>query len=251
MNKGTAANVDEYIKSFPGPTRKKLNQIREAIKKAAPGAAELISYQMPAYKLDGALVYFAGCNNHIGFYPTNTGVSAFQKELSPYVTSKGAVQFPYEKPLPLGLIRDIVKFRVQENREKSAGKKKVTKSPLKQKPTTANDIEAWMKNLEAPTRKNINAIRKIIRNVSADIRERIKWNAPSYHFKEKDFLTFGPSKDQRILLVFHHPGIEKIKSPLLEGNYKHRRLLYLGNAGEIRKHEKELTRIITQSLEKI
>ena len=116
--------VNEYHSTFPPGTRKKLKDLNAAIKKAAPGAEELISYNMPAFKLHGVLVYYAGYKNHIGFYPTGSAITAFEKELSGYKTSKGTVQFPLETSLPLPLITRIVKFRVKENLEKAEMKKK-------------------------------------------------------------------------------------------------------------------------------
>ncbi len=107
-------NVDEYISGFPKDTQTTLEQIRRIIKKAAPGAEELISYGMPAFKLNGKLIYYAAYSNHIGFYPTPSGIKAFKKKLSIYKGAKGSVQFPLDKPMPLGLITDIVKFRVAE-----------------------------------------------------------------------------------------------------------------------------------------
>jgi uncharacterized protein YdhG (YjbR/CyaY superfamily) len=117
-------NVDEYIAGFDDETRLRLEQLRQAIKKAAPAAEESISYMMTAYKYLGKpLVYFAGYQNHIGFYATPTGHDAFKKELSVYKQGKGSVQFPLNEPLPISLINKIVKFRVKENQEKSKGKK--------------------------------------------------------------------------------------------------------------------------------
>ena len=112
-------NIDDYILTFPPGTQKMLEEIRAAIRKAAPDATETISYQMPAFKLKGRnLVYFAGYKNHIGFYPVPSGMEAFKKELSSYKQGKGSVQFPLDKPLPLDLINEIVKFRVMENLNK-------------------------------------------------------------------------------------------------------------------------------------
>ncbi len=107
--------TDKYISGFPKETQKILRQLRAAILEAAPGAEEVISYKMPAYKLNGMLVGFAAYEGHIGFYPTPSGIEAFKKELSPYKGAKGSVQFPREKPLPLALIAKIVKFRMKEN----------------------------------------------------------------------------------------------------------------------------------------
>lgn len=122
-----AIDVDKYIAGFPKDTQNLLTQLRETIIKAAPGADEVISYQMPAYKYCGMLVYFAGYKNHIGFYPTASGIEAFKKELSVYKGAKGSVQFPLDKPLPLQLITKIVKFRMKENQETASIKSKVKK----------------------------------------------------------------------------------------------------------------------------
>jgi uncharacterized protein YdhG (YjbR/CyaY superfamily) len=117
-------NVNEYIAAFDPAIQERLQKIRQAIKKAAPVAEELISYQMPAYKYHGMLVYFAGYKNHIGFYSTPTGHDAFKKELAIYKAGKGSVQFQHEQPLPLTLISRIVKFRMKENLEREKNKKK-------------------------------------------------------------------------------------------------------------------------------
>ena len=122
--KHKAADVDEYIADFPKEIQERLKAVRATIKKAAPKAEEVISYQMPAYKYYGSLVYFAAFKNHIGFYATPTGYAAFKKELSGYKEGKGSVQFSHDKPLPLGLISRIVKFRVKENIEREKAKKK-------------------------------------------------------------------------------------------------------------------------------
>ena len=116
--------IDKYIAAFPKDTQLLLEKLRETIREAAPDAEEVISYQMPAYKLNGILVYFAGYKNHIGFYPTSSGIEAFKKELSVYKGAKGSVQFPLNKPLPLGLVTKIVKFRLSENLQKPKAKKK-------------------------------------------------------------------------------------------------------------------------------
>jgi len=118
-----AKTVDEYLKPFPPSVRNSLEQLRQTIKAAAPGSEEVISYMMPAYKQNGALVYFGGYKTHIGFYPTSGAIEAFKKELSAYERSKGTIRFPIDKPLPLGLVSKIVKFRVKENEAKKKAKK--------------------------------------------------------------------------------------------------------------------------------
>ena len=120
-------NTDEYISLFPKETQVLLKQMRATIKEVAPDAEEAIKYQMPTFVLKGNLVHFAAFKNHIGFYPVPTGIEKFKKELAPYKTSKGAVQFPLDKPLPLALIRKIVKFRVAENLKKAEEKSRKKK----------------------------------------------------------------------------------------------------------------------------
>ena len=117
-------DTDEYIAGFPKEVQTLLEQVRAIIKKAAPKAEEVISYGMPAFKLNGMLVWFAAYRNHIGFYPKVSGIESFKKELSIYKGAKGSVQFPVDKPLPLGLITKIVKFRVTENLQNAKMKKK-------------------------------------------------------------------------------------------------------------------------------
>jgi uncharacterized protein YdhG (YjbR/CyaY superfamily) len=113
--KSKAFNFNEYIETFPLSTQKILKQVRTTIKKAAPKAEETISYGMPAFTLNGHLVYFAGFKNHIGLYALPSGHAAFKKELAQYKQGKGSVQFPIDEPMPLALITKIVKFRVKEN----------------------------------------------------------------------------------------------------------------------------------------
>jgi uncharacterized protein YdhG (YjbR/CyaY superfamily) len=111
-------SIDAYIASFPEETQKILEELRATIKVAAPDAEEKISYQIPTFALKGNLVHFAAYKNHIGFYPTSSGIQAFKKELSIYEGAKGSVKFPMDKPIPLELISKIVKFRVAENFKK-------------------------------------------------------------------------------------------------------------------------------------
>ncbi len=118
-------DVDKYIAGFPKDVQEILQKIRVTIRKAAPDAAETISYRMPTFTLTGNLVHFAAFKNHIGFYPTPSGIEKFKDELSVYKGAKGSVQFPLDHPIPYGLISRIVKFRVKENLERtSQGKKR-------------------------------------------------------------------------------------------------------------------------------
>jgi uncharacterized protein YdhG (YjbR/CyaY superfamily) len=111
-------NIDEYIASFPPNIQALLQQMREAIREAAPQAQEAISYNMPTVKQNGVLVYFAAFKDHISLFPTGSGVEAFKDKLSQYKTSKGTIQFSLDQPLPLDLVKEIVRFRAKENQVK-------------------------------------------------------------------------------------------------------------------------------------
>jgi uncharacterized protein YdhG (YjbR/CyaY superfamily) len=117
-------NIDDYIAGFPPDVQEILQKIRMTIREAAPDAKEAIAYRMPTFRLAGNLVHFAAFKNHIGFYPTPSGIEAFRNELSAYKTSKGAAQFLLNRPIPYDLIREIVTFRVKENLERANTKRK-------------------------------------------------------------------------------------------------------------------------------
>jgi len=118
--KMTFKDIDQYIATQIPEIQTLLGQMRQTIKEAAPEAEEVISYNMPAFKYHGMLVYFAAYKNHIGFYATPTGHSEFKEELSVYKQGKGSVQFPFTHPLPLDLISRMVQFRVKENLKKKS-----------------------------------------------------------------------------------------------------------------------------------
>lgn len=114
--------IDDYIAGFPKDVQEVLNKIRTTIRKAAPDATETLQYRIPTFTLEGTLVHFAAHKNHIGFYPTPTGIERFREELSRYEGAKGSVKFPLDKPIPFALIGKIVKFRVKENQERRGAK---------------------------------------------------------------------------------------------------------------------------------
>jgi uncharacterized protein YdhG (YjbR/CyaY superfamily) len=117
-------DIDEYIAGFPPEVQEILEQIRTTIREAAPDAEEAIKYRMPTFVLNENLVHFAAFKNHVGFYPTPSGIEKFKDELSSYESAKGSVQFPIDKPMPLRLIRKIVAFRVKEAQAKASAKKR-------------------------------------------------------------------------------------------------------------------------------
>lgn len=120
-------SIDQHIAEFPKETQQLLELLRMTIRATAPKAEEVISYNMPAFKYNGILVWFAGYKNHIGFYPSASPIEIFKNDLKKYKTSKGAIQFPLDKPLPLALITKIVKFRIKQNLEKVESKKNLKK----------------------------------------------------------------------------------------------------------------------------
>lgn len=110
--------IDEYIAAFPPEVQAILQKVRQVIQAAAPQAEEAISYQMPTFKLHGNLVHFAAYKHHLGFYPIPSAMKKFAKELAPYESGKGSAKFPLDQPIPYGLIKKIVTFRVKENEAK-------------------------------------------------------------------------------------------------------------------------------------
>lgn len=116
--------IDEYHAAFPAEVQTILAEIRKTIKQTAPDAKEVISYNMPAFRQHGILVYYAAYKSHIGFYSLPSGNQAFQKQLAKYKQGKGSIQFPIDKPMPLKLITDMVKYRLTEDQEKYEAKKK-------------------------------------------------------------------------------------------------------------------------------
>ncbi|HEY2711557.1 MAG TPA: DUF1801 domain-containing protein [Chthoniobacterales bacterium] len=120
----SSVTFNNYVARFPPKVRRRLRELRQTIMAAAPEAVETISYQMPAFRLDGVLVYFAGFKNHIGFYPRTSAIVKFSKELAKYEHAKGSVRFPHDEPLPLSLVTRMVEFRKRENRAKAKGENK-------------------------------------------------------------------------------------------------------------------------------
>ncbi|MEN9684559.1 MAG: hypothetical protein RLZZ28_345 [Bacteroidota bacterium] len=159
MQKARYENIAAYIADFPAPAGKMLELLRKTIVKNAPKATALISYNMPAFKQEKILVYFACHTNHIGLYPGPAPIAAFAKELSAYKTAKGSIQFPLEKPLPVDLIAKIVQFKVKLLEEKLA----------LQKPDLG-----WKKGLTSPAIKaldnaGINTLKKLASSTEKDI----------------------------------------------------------------------------------
>jgi uncharacterized protein YdhG (YjbR/CyaY superfamily) len=112
----------QYIAQFPLPVRARLKELRALIRKVAPEAEEKISYGIAAFEWNGPLVYIAGFKNHVSFFPTSSGVTAFKDRLKAFKTSRGTIQFPLDQPLPVRLITQIVRFRMMELRDARTGR---------------------------------------------------------------------------------------------------------------------------------
>lgn len=129
-------DIDEYISTFPPDVRRILQQLRQAIKESAPEAEEVISYQMPAFKQRGILVWFAAFKDHIGFFPKASGVAAFKNRLAGYEISKGTIRFSLTMPIPIDLIKEIVKFRAKEDEASTQhgyrSSRKISKNPSRE-----------------------------------------------------------------------------------------------------------------------
>lgn|SRR5262249_59132868 len=123
-NRSPPGTIEDYIASFPPDVRSILERIRLTIREAAPQAEEKISYKMPAFTLDGDLIYFAAFKEHIGIYPPVQGDEKLDKELSRYRGEKGNLKFPLDEPIPYELIRRVVRFRVKEHRERMKSRRK-------------------------------------------------------------------------------------------------------------------------------
>ena len=211
MEKITIENTDKYIASFPKETQTKLKQLRAIIKKSAPKSEESISYQMPTFKYNGPLVYFAGYEKHVGFYPTPSPIKAFEKELNNYKTSKGAIQFPIDEPLPVELITKIVLFKVKENSEKMETKKnlrtcknghtyyKTSDCPTcpicenERKPTTGFLSELSAPAIRALESKNIKTLKQLSKHTKKEISE---------------LHGMGPSGISRLVKALHADGLD-------------------------------------------
>lgn len=147
--KKAAADIDEYIAGFPTKVQKILQKVRKTIQKAAPDAAEAISYAIPTFKLNGNLVHFAGYQNHVGFYPAPQGVAEFEVDMARYGAGKGTARFPLDEPIPYELIARITTFRVGKNMERAAAKSTKRRAAKKPKRSTKKQ---GAKKRNAPTK---------------------------------------------------------------------------------------------------
>jgi uncharacterized protein YdhG (YjbR/CyaY superfamily) len=243
------ATVDEYLQKLDPPVKQALEKLRQLIKKLLPNAEEVISYQIPTYRLNGPVAAFAAFPNHCSYYTMSHAVmKSLKEELRDYDCSGVTIHFQPAKPLPLSLVKKLVAEKLKENKTRISAKKTATKaiaSKTQRQSTDEEQVNKYMEALSHPLKKEIEAVRKIIKGCDRRINERIKWNAPSY-YTSADMVTFNPRAQQYVHLVFHHPAIVKIKSTLLEGEYKDRRMVYFADMKAVNKNKKELQRIMKE-----
>jgi uncharacterized protein YdhG (YjbR/CyaY superfamily) len=242
-------NVNDYMGALLPKQRKTLSKLRKIILAELPGAEELISYQIPTAKYNGKrVVAYAAFSNHYSLFPMSGSViSTLEKDLAEYEISKGTIRLDYNKPIPIELIKKIVAEKLKQSEKKQPSKKtEAPSTPSRAKTPKLTDEEKvalHMKKLKHPLKAEMEAVREIIKNANSKISERIKWNAPSYYYKE-DLVTFNGWARNEVHLVFHHPSVVKIKSPLLEGDYPTRRMAYFREMKDVKSNKKELERII-------
>lgn len=241
--------VDEYLQKLDPPVKQALEKLRQQIKKLLPDAEEVISYQIPTYRLNGPVAAFAAFPKHCSYYTmSHTVMKSLKDELRDYEYSGVTIHFQPQKPLPLALVKKLIAEKLKENETRVNAKKMATKAIADKKPKKSTDeeqVSKFMKALSHPLKKEIEAVREIIKGCDKKVKERIKWNAPSY-YTSADMVTFNPRAKQHVHLVFHHPAIAKIESGLLEGNYKDRRMVYLADMKAVNKNKKELQRIMKE-----
>lgn len=208
--KARPKTIDEYLAAVSPDKRAALEKLRKTIKAAAPKVEECISYGLAAFRLDGrSLVGFGAAANHCAFYPmSSTAVEAHRDELKDYDTSKGTIHFQADRPLPVAQVRKLVKARIAENAGKGgacravAAARKPVKSEGSTGPMGAEAVDEFLRKVDHPLKPVLEAVRKTILGVNPEIREGIKWNAPSFHFKEY-FATAGLRSRDFVQVIFH------------------------------------------------
>jgi uncharacterized protein YdhG (YjbR/CyaY superfamily) len=200
--------IDEYLAAVNKDQRSALEKLRKAIRAAAPKAEECISYGLAAFRLEGrSLVAFGAAAKHCAFYPmSSTTVLAHKEILKGYETSRGTIRFSADKPLPVALVKKLVKARIAENEGRAKPAARTPKNPQKgtsaKRPEETSAVDEFLRNLNHPLKPVLEAVRQIILGTSPGISEGIKWNAPSFHFKEY-FATTGVQAQDFVRIVFH------------------------------------------------
>src|SRR5262245_2882010 len=198
--------IDEYLETVRDDQRAALEKLRRTIRAVVPKAEECISYGLAAFRLHGRpLVAFGATPNHCAFYPMSAiTVAAHQDDLKGYETSKGTIRFAADKPLPTALVRKLVKARIAESQGLQAAPvaaRKRSGKPESRTSQTDPEVIAFLRDLDHPLQAEVEAVRRIVLGVSPEIREAVKWNAPSFRTTEF-FATFN-LHNGRVWLILH------------------------------------------------
>lgn len=232
--------IDDYIAVAPKEAQAALKQLRKTIKAAAPEATEVISYQIPTFRLNGALVGFAAMKDHLTFHLMNTEVlTEHAADLKGYALNKGSIRFQANKPLPATLVKKLVKARIAQNEGRAA------KKAAKKTQSNSAAVDEFIDNLDHPFKAEVQAVRKIIKGVNSNLTEEIKWAAPSFSYKGY-LVTFNLWAKDRVHLVFHNGAILRDKAGLLEGDYPDRRMMYFANMKEVKAKKAALEDYVSQ-----
>lgn len=263
----SAKTIDQYLEAVPSGQRDALKKLRRTIKSVVPKAEECISYQLPAFRLDGRpLVAFGASREHCALYlMSDKTVAAHAKDLEGYDTSKGTVRFPANRPLPVALVRKLVKARIAENQEKTAAfpRKTTVKKPKRGKKGDGRidpAVTAFIDKIKHPLRTEIEALRQLILGASPAVREGIKWNAPS--FRTDDYFATMNFRGRDSMRLILHNGAKvkrtakvgiKIKDPagLLEWLAKDRCMITLKGRGSVADRRTALRNIIREWVRKL
>jgi uncharacterized protein YdhG (YjbR/CyaY superfamily) len=207
--KSTPTTIDQYLANVKLDQRAALEKLRKTIKVAAPDAEECINYGVAAFKVNGKVIAgFGASAKHCSYYPmSGHTVAAFKDDLKGFETSKGAIQFQPEKPLPAALVKKLIKARIADT--------DTTKKPNNADSQTDPEVVAFLRALKHPLKKDIESVRKIILGVSPEIHEGIKWNAPSFRISEY-FATFFLRSEDRVQLIFHRGAKAKDNAKKLQ-----------------------------------
>ena len=251
MKAAKPRSIDAYLAAVSPDQRAALEMLRRAIKAAAPKAEECISYGLAAFRLDGhGLVAFGAAANHCSFFPmSSTTVKAHKDDLKAYDTSKGTIRFKADKPLPTSLVRKIVKTRIAESEQRKVSRRAIG----------GEAVNDFLRRLEDPRKPVLAALRKIIRHAAPNIREGIKWNAPS--FRVDDYFATAGLHDKDVVRVVFHRGARpkggakamRIADPagLLEWHARDRCSAKFYNMKDVKAKAAELRNIVRQWIKQI
>jgi uncharacterized protein YdhG (YjbR/CyaY superfamily) len=249
--------IDEYLADVAEPLRGSLEKIWQVIRSAVPDAVECINYGVPAFRLDGvSLVGFGAAAKHGAFFPMDGSTTGILKaDLRGYDTSKGAIRFPPEKPLPAALVRKIIKHRLSV----LAARSKKPASSKSTKPSPKSPVDDFMRTLRHPLAKDFAEVRKLILSASPDIHEGIKWNAPSFSTADY-FATFFLRTEDTVQLIFHTGAKKKnvsmqskVADPhgLAQWLAKDRCMVTLGAGKEIQANRKSFIAFVRDWIERM